>query len=160
MIEVSADRIEPSSDMRAALARTLSSFGESVRGTYALEWYELHGCLCIVQTNVRGKRSVCIKIENGDGSPRQANLDDIEDFRRQLHRRLNAANWAKDFYARKDEERAKLKRDRRAMAEDGAKELIRIFRNPVTISMSVPEKDETVEGYKVIDKRRKFEETA
>lgn len=156
-------RIEPSAEMQAALARTVASFGESVRGSYRLEWQEERPngpCLCIMQTNTRGKSAVCIEIRNPDDTPRQANHDDINDFRRQLHRRLNNADWVKEHYAAKDEARARQKAERRDRAEQTVKEFLRVLKAPVTIDYGALRQAEepSPDGYKVIDRRHKYED--
>lgn len=156
-------RIEPSAEVRGYLARSIASFGAVVRGQYQFEWIEDRPngpCICITQKNVRGKTSVCIEIRNPDDTPRQANHDDVNDFRRQLHRRLEKADWVKEHYAAKDEARAKAKADRRDLAEQTVKEFIRVMKAPVTIDYGAirPPDEPSENGYKVIDRRHKYED--
>ncbi len=151
--------IEPSAEMRAALSREIKSFGESIRGDYYLSWEEKRPsgpCICIMQRNLRGKESCCIEIRNADDTPRQINHDDIQDFKRQLHRRLHNRTWVDEHYAAKEEAAKKHKADRRDRAEQTVKELIRIVaKAPVTFDLGhlqpVPETPEG--GYRVIDRR-------
>lgn len=157
-------RIEPSSDARVALARAVASFGNAARGQYQLEWVEDRpsgGCLCFTQKNVRGKTAVCVEIRNADDTPRQATLDDVEDFKRQIHRRLNNADWVKEHYSAKEEAKKRQKAERRDIAEQTVKELINLSKNRVMVDygQKAEEQDIPEGGYRVIDRRPNYEAT-
>jgi hypothetical protein len=159
-----AIHIEPSAEMRAALSREIESFGESIRGDYYLSWEDDRPsgpCICIMQRNLRGKESCCVEIRGADEKPRQINLDDIYDFKRQLHRRLTKKDWVAEHYAAKEEAEKKHKADRRDRAEQTVKELIRVVtKAPVTFDLGnlKPAPDAPPEGgYRVIDRRVRHE---